>query len=205
MIKLKDILYETAGSMPKNKWIELSGKALDKFRDEISDLINIAYKDIGGHANYRSAADITDKDMQVWHAVDLDDDPSPDAVNVYKKKKHGMKSTGLGHDGSPKAKSSVLKNKIQKLKKNGWFVEVSGKMYDILNSRGVPIITNRKAVETILKGKKIQWHGDGWYTRNIGGGSHKKIMMGVPKGIGKMGSSAEGVLSGLRKIYNAIF
>ena len=45
-IKLKDILLEASGEMPKGKWIQLTGKALHKFRDEISDLINIAYKDI---------------------------------------------------------------------------------------------------------------------------------------------------------------
>ena len=205
MIKLKDILLEAAGAMPKNKWITLSGKALDKFKDEISDLINIAYKDIGGHANFKSSKDITNNDMQVWHAVDLDDDPGPDAVNIYKKKKFGHKSVGMGHDGSPAAKSSVIKNKVSLLKKSGWFVEVNEKLYNIFKSRGINAITSEKAVRRVLKGKDIKWLGDGWYIRSIGGDSHKKIMMGVPKGIKGMGSGDEGTLTKMISIYNALF
>ena len=188
--------------MPKNKWITLSGKALDKFKDEISDLINIAYKDIGGHANFKSSKDVNNKDMQVWHAVDLDDDPGPDAVNIYKKKKHGHKSVGMGHDGSGAAKSSVIKNKVAHLKKSGWFVEVNAKLYNIFKSRGIEAVTSEKAVRYILQGKDIKWIGDGWYTRNIGGDNHKKIMMGVPKGIKGMKSGDEGVISGLISLWN---
>ena len=39
----------------------------------------------------------------------------------------------------------------------------------------------RKKWNKILKGKDIEWHGDGWYTRKIGGKAHKKIMLGRPK------------------------
>ena len=213
MIKLKDILNEDRGAMPKGKWITLSGKALDKFKDELADLINIAYKDIGGHANFKSSADITTKDMQMWHAIDLDDDPQPDALNVYKKKSAGMKSVALGHDGSKKAKHSVLNNKISKFKSKGWFGEVSGKMYDILKSRGVKIIQDPNVVRAVLSPKKIKWIGDGWYERTIGGSTHKKVMVGFPKAkmsksskVKKaMDSSEEGVDGGLIKIYNKIF
>ena len=173
-------LKEASGQMPKGKWIRLSGKALDKFRDELIDLITIAYKPIGGHANYKSAGDIQGSG-HLWHAVDLDDDPSPDAVNIYKYKPTGTKSVGLGHDGSGKAKSSVIKNKVGNLKKQPFYAEVSGKMYKILKAKGVPIIDDEQTVRDVLKGKDIKWHGNGWYTRSIGGSSHKKIMMGFPK------------------------
>ncbi len=185
MIKLKDILTERdkpqGPAMPKNRWMQLSGSELDKYKKDILKLIKTAYKPIGGHANYKTVADISLDGLQVWHAVDLDNDPEPDAVNIYKKKKHGMKSTGLGHDGSKPAKSSVIKNKIQQLKKSGWFVEVSGRMYDILSSSGVNIVDDEATVQKVLKGKNVTWHGDGWYSRKIGGVMHKKIMMGNPK------------------------
>ena len=154
MIKLKDLIPEEAGAMPKGKWIQLSGKALDKFKEELIDLIRIAYKPIGGHSNYKQAADIV-SGTEIFHAVDLDDDPQPDALNIYKKKPAGMKSVGLGHDGSKKAKSSVIKNKVGKLKSRGWFAEVSGKMYDIMKAKGVKTITDYDMVRQALKGKKI--------------------------------------------------
>ena len=211
MIKLKDLIPEEAGAMPKGKWIQLSGKALDKFKEELIDLIRIAYKPIGGHSNYKQAADIV-SGTEVFHAVDLDDDPQPDALNIYKKKPAGMKSVGMGHDGSKKAKSSVIKNKVGKLKSKGWFAEVSGKMYDIMKAKGVKTITDYDMVRQALKGKKITPLKDGWYTRDIGGSTHKKIMIGFPKvkGSKKMGSTDElgtlvKVADKLYSIYKAIF
>jgi len=212
MIKLKDLIPEAAGKMPKGKWIQLSGKALDKFKEELIDLINIAYKPIGGHSNFKKAADIV-SGTEIFHAVDLDDDPQPDALNIYKKKSAGMKSVGLGHDGSKPAKSSVINNKVKKLKSRGWYAEVSGKMYDIMAGKGVKVITDYDIVKAILKGKQITPLKDGWYKRDIGGTTMKKIMIGFPRvktpkksrRYGAMGSSDENLIGGLIKLWNKIF
>ena len=91
------------------------------------------------------------------------------------------------------------------MKKAGWFVEVNEKLYNIFKSRGISAITSEKAVRRVLKGKDIKWLGDGWYMRSINGDNHKKIMMGVPKGIKGMGSGDEGTLDKMIGIYNALF
>ena len=63
MIKLKDILTERdtplGPKIPKNKWMQLSSSELEKYKEDILKLIKTAYKPIGGHANYKTVADIT--------------------------------------------------------------------------------------------------------------------------------------------------
>jgi hypothetical protein len=99
MIKLKNIL-EGSGEIKKGGWIQLSGKALDKFKDEISDLISIASK------NSKSISP-TDTDGYKYMAVNLDKDPGPDAVRIYKEKDSGKVIIGVGHDGSNPAKEQL--------------------------------------------------------------------------------------------------
>jgi hypothetical protein len=58
---------------------------------------------------------------------------------------------------------------------------VSGKIQDIFLSKGVPPVNDEAIVRKVLKGKDIEWHGDGTYTRNIGGELHKKMLIGKPR------------------------
>lgn len=102
MIKLKDILIEDRGRIPKNQWTILSGKALDKFKEQLLDLMTIANKNTN-----ISPADIKDKDGQEWQALDIDNDPQPDAVRVYKHDGSGEVVIGIGHDGSSAAKQQL--------------------------------------------------------------------------------------------------
>lgn len=176
-IKLKPLLELT----PKNKWVTVKGKELVQYKQDIFDLIQNAYKNIGGHAKFKSSGDISNKDTQFFHAIDLDDKPDPEAVRVMKKKPAGNKLVATGHDGSNDSKRAAVKYTGQLLKKRGYYIEVSGKMYEILKSLGTHEITDKKTVEDVLYNEKINWLGDGWYERNIGGKVYKKIMMGYPK------------------------
>lgn len=165
--------------LPKDQWKKASGKLLEKYKQEILNLIKTAYSEIGGHPNYTSTSDTSTSDAQVWELIDLDDEPGPDAVGVAKQ--HGKKLVGIGHDGTKPAKSAAVKHEVSLLKKSGYYIEVSGRMYDILKSSGIKVVDDEETVRSILKGKNIKWQGDGWYTRDIGGDSHTKIMMGKPK------------------------
>ena len=102
-------------------------------------------------------------------------------MRVIKKKPTGNKFVAMGHDGSSAAKRSVIKYTVQQLKKRGNYAEVSGRIYDILKSTGTHIIADENTVKKVLVGKKINWLGDGWYEREIGGEKKKKIMVGYPK------------------------
>lgn len=182
MLELAGLITERDNpDLPYGKWQKVTGSKLEKYRADILQMIKSAYEKIGGHPNYQSVNDISTSDAQAWEIIDVDDDPEPDAIVVGKKKPHGMKLVGLGHDGGSPAKKAALSNQTSKLKKKGYYVEVSGKIYDIFKSAGIKIITDEKLVRDILKGKDIKWHGDGTYDRKIGGTVHTKIMMGYPK------------------------
>jgi len=176
-------VYEDANPhIGQGKWKELSGPVLKTYQSQILDLIKTAYNKIGGHANFRSAADINTSDAKMWVGIDFDDDPDIDAVSVDKKTKFGAKSVGMGHDGTSPVKRKVISKKILDLKTMGHYVEVSGALFPILKKAGVPIINDEDTVRSVLRDKGvITWNGDGTYSRKIGGKQFTKTMMGKPK------------------------
>jgi len=178
IMKLNKILENI--NLPKDKWIGLSNKEVIQLKNDIYDLVSNAYKPIGGHPNLKSPSDVVGKLGDLFTAIDLDSDPNIDAVAVGKKKPAGTKYVALGHDGSKKAKSAAVGHNVSNLKKQGFYIEVSGKMFDILKAKGVPIVDDEEVVRKVLKGKKIDWNGDGTYSRLIGGKLHTKILMGKP-------------------------
>ena len=178
MIKLTKILE--AITLKKNKWQPIPSSELKQFQKDIFDLIMTAYKPIGGHGGFKNPSDVNPEKM--FKVIDLDNDPEPDAVVVTKKRAGGSKHVGIGHDGSKPAKSGVINRQVADLKKSGHYVEVSGKMLDILKAKGVAIVDDEETVRKVLKGKDITWNGDGSYSRKIPGlGVKTKVMMGKPK------------------------
>ena len=168
--------------IPKNKWTPLSKQDTEEHKDEIFDLIQTAYSYLGGHSNYKSSDDVTGTEGEnEYEVIDLDSDDEIDAVNVSKPKdSSGVKFVATGHDGSSEAKRAVISHKIDRLTKPGFYVEVSGKIKDILVNAGVPIVTDEETIRKVLKGKEITMNDDGTYQRKIGGTEHTKTLMGKP-------------------------
>ena len=177
MIKLLEILKKP---LPKKKWVKVTGAELDAYKEEILKLIQNAYAPIGGHPNYNHASDISSKDAQAFELIDIDSDPDPDAVSVTKKKSEGTKFVGTGHDGTKDAKRSVIKHKVNLLKKKGYFIEVSGRMMEIMIGSGVAPVKDLETVKAVLKGKDIKWLEGVKYQRKIGGKVYTKMMFGNP-------------------------
>ena len=165
----------------KNSWEYLTDGEKSKFSDEIFDLINKAYEPIGGNPNYKSPSDVdgSQKDAN-YLVIDFDDDPEFDVVIVDKSKLSGKKAAALGHDGSPAARSMAVNFTALMLKNKGHYIEVSGKLKDIMVAKGVPIVTDEETIKTALKGKNIEMNDDGTYQRYLGGEKHTKTMMGNP-------------------------
>ena len=179
MIKLIDLLNEI--DIPKNKWITIPSSELDTYDDEIFKLISTAYAPIGGHPNYKSASNVVGSESDAeYEAIDLDDDPEIDAISVTKNKAAGKKFVATGHDNTKASRSKVVNHKAEKLKSSGYFIEVSGKLVDILVAKGVEPIDNEELVRKVLKGKDIEWLGNGQYKRKIGGKLFTKSLMGKP-------------------------
>jgi len=179
MIKLVDLLNEI--DILKNKWVTIPASELKDYSEEIFKLIDNAYAPIGGHPNYKSANDVSGSESDAeYEVIDLDDDPEIDAVSAAKPKPAGKKFVATGHDGSSAAKSNVVNHKASQLKAGGYFVEVSGKIKDIFKAKGVEPINDEELVRKVLKGKEIEWLGNGEYKREIGGKVFTKSLMGKP-------------------------
>lgn len=159
--------------------------------NEFFDLIKTAYAELGGHVKVQSPADVfSDPDWNFWEGIDIHGTNDFDLIMFGQKTKYGIKFSGVGHDGTSDAKRTYIAERGKDLHKLGYFVEVSGKIADILiTSYKVPIVDDPKEVEKVL-GKPVEWlgkstdpkmPGDGWYARVLGGGKHEKIMLGKPK------------------------
>jgi hypothetical protein len=180
MIKLTDIVNEL--NINKNNWKQLSKSETDSEKDQILALIQNAYKEIGGHPNFKSPTDVTSGEGgDSYQVIDLDDDNDIDAVTVTKERPAGHKLVAMGQDGTMSAKKSAIDRQVANLKTPGWYIEVSGKIKDILLAKGVKPVEDEATVRKALDGKEIKWNGDGTYDRKIGGEVHTKLMLGRPK------------------------
>jgi len=171
-------LYE---DLPKGKWIDLDDVDQGEYAENIFDLIKTAYASIGGHSNYQSPTDVIGSEGDAdYEVINLDDDPDIEAVSVSKKKPAGDKFVATGHDDSKVAKSVVVNHKADKLKKSGHYVEVSGRIKDIMLGKGVPMVTDEDTIKKALKGKEIEMNDDGSYQRKIAGKMYTKVLLGKP-------------------------
>jgi hypothetical protein len=166
---------------PKDKWVDLPSDQKSEYAEDIFDLINTAYSPIGGNLNYKSAADVLGAEIDAdYEVINIDDDPDPEALIAYKDKEAGKKLTAMGHDGSKEAKSLSLNRLADMLKKPGYYLEVSGKLQDILLAKGAPVVKDQELVQKVLKGKKLEFNDDGTYQRYIGGEKYTKTLLGKP-------------------------
>ena len=169
------------GAIKKNSWTKLSDKGKRKHADEIFDLIDSSYRDIGGNPNYRKPSDVyLSEGAAIYRVNDLDDDPDIDVVSVSKSTPYGNKSVASGQDGSKEAKRALLNYKSRSLKRVPNYGEVSGKLMEILIAKGVPVVRDPRVIRRVLKGKTIRMHRDGSYSREIGGKMYRKVMVGKP-------------------------
>ena len=183
---------------PKGEWIDvpledIKQGAIERggevnIADELHDLIDTAYKNIGGHLKLQSVEEMP-ADYTDWLAVDLDDDPEPDATRFSK----GPKMSGSGHDGTRAAIDAYLAKTAELLKEEGFYGEMSKAIAHIMiKYHNVPFVPAQEDVEKVL-GKPVEWLGphpegkypgyDGWYIRDIAGSRQMKIMVGNPIGI----------------------
>lgn len=173
----------------RGKPIKFNPRKHPEIAPEIFDLIQTAYSEIGGFLKIKSPSDIlNNSDWTYWEGIDIHNDPDFDIVVFGKKTQYGLKFAGVGHDGSYEAKRSYLQSNSDLLKKPGFYIEVSGKLADVLIGKyNVPVVDDQDQVEKVL-GKSVEWQGEklgspvtGWYIRDIAGHPHSKILVGRPK------------------------
>ena len=186
---------------PKDQWVDIPTSDIKASRDpinvdlsdELYDLIDIAYKPIGGNFDFKNSGDLPG-DHDDWTAIDIDADTAPDALRVSKTKPAGAKMTVAGHDGSRAGKDAYIDRTAELLLQPGHYAEMSKVIAHImLTDYGIPYIDDpEKAQQVLGNDRPIKWLGahpegkfpgiDGWYTRDIGPKKDiLKIMLGNPK------------------------
>jgi hypothetical protein len=191
----------------KNKWTEIQipkdPELKDKYEHEFFNLIDSAYKAIGGYAKIKGPDDVfADTTWDVWKGIDIDEDPKFDIIVWGETTPYGIKSCGVGHDGQEASRKGYLQVKADEFKDKGknYYGEVSDKLAAILiNKFGVPVIEDEEKVREVVGKEKVMefagqhpdvksgkatekdYPGKGWYKRKIGGHEHWKTLVGNPK------------------------
>ena len=166
----------------KGEWEEVSGDDIKNNKDvqqDVFDIIKAAYGPIGGHPDFPTV-DKVPADNNKADVIDTDEPDDVDAAILSKSTQYGTKITTFASDGGTEAKRAAISKVIDLLNTQGNYVEASGKLMDILIAKGAPTVDDEDTIRTLLKGKEIMWHGDGVYTRTIGGTPHTKKMLGKP-------------------------
>lgn len=173
----------------RNKTIKFDAKKYPELAGEFFDLISTAYAEIGGHAKIKSPDDVfSDPDWNYWEGIDIHGDNNFDIIMFGQKTNYGIKYSGVGHDGSSPAKRAYISARGKELQKLGYYIEVSGKIAEILLEKyDAPVVTDINVIEKVL-GKKVDFigtlegmPGNGWYSRMLGGHNHNKILLGRPR------------------------
>jgi len=187
--------------IPKGQWADLDPADIKASQsplnvdlsDQLYDLIQIAYEPIGGNYDYKNSGELPG-DEDRWMAIDIDDDPEPDAMRAGKTKDAGVKMSIAGHDGTKAAKDAYIDKTADLLFRQGYYAEMSKKIAHIMiKYYDVPAVEDPEKVQSVLGNPKpIKWIGahpegkypnvNGWYTRDIAGNKDVlKIMLGNPK------------------------
>ena len=184
-MKLKQLLKEITFhdiAKKKNKWLKLLDTGNRKaIADNLWVLIDTAYAPLGGNISIKTPNDVFNSKYTYWEAVDDDGDPDADAV-IFGQKRNGFKIGGIGHDGKSKSKSDLIKKLINQLNINGYWVEASLTLGNVLYSKGATYVKDQNVVEKVFN-QKVEWLNDkGKYKREVSKGKfNEETIFGKPK------------------------
>lgn len=155
-----------------------------KYRDEIFDILQKAYShpSIGGYGKLTSGS------QEEATAIKSDIESSLikasirngkiTAVALYKKSA-GRKCIASGTDGTKQGLLDFKKNKLEDIKQERAWAEVSGKPEAIMRALGAPVVPSEQAA--YLLDKEVTIIDKERYSRKIGGKEADKVIIGFPK------------------------
>lgn len=148
----------------------------EKYVDVVWDMMQQAYKPIGGFKSATSKDDLI-QDTNLWKLVKRGDKIVSAAIY---KDKNGRKSIAIATDGTLQGKSDLVKMKSDDIRLHRSWCESSGKAESFLKRLGAKPVSNKFAAK--LTGKEILGYDvDGiHYTRLIQGEPHVKGIYGFP-------------------------
>jgi len=160
--------FMTEASLKPNVWKDFNLASLSK---EDMDTIWTMYSDTYAKAGLDFSANDAGELQTKYKAVyleDVDSDSIADAFIIFKPTPFGNKISLLGTNDKKEAKKSMLTQLFKLLKTQGWFIEASMKMEDILSAKSdIPAITNEKTIQAMVGAKGIEIVKDGYYKRKL--------------------------------------
>ena len=176
MIKLKDILEKyDLNDHPKKKWLIQDLASIDpKIMEYLFKQYKAVYSAEGMDLSAFSASELQ-AGYELVMLIDVDKDPMPDAFIFTRKKRVKLLAT----DGQSASKSAVVKKVVNMVKSEGYSLEASKKMDDIMKGKGAPAIIDKEKIEKMVGKKFIAHKQDGYYERKLKkGGNVIKRMYG---------------------------
>ena len=176
MIKLKDILDKyDLNDHPKKKWLIQDLASIDpKIMEYLFKQYKAVYSAEGMQLSAFSASELQ-AGYEIVMLIDVDKDPMPDAFIFTRKSRVKLLAT----DGESASKSEVVRKVVNMVKSEGYSLEASKKMDDIMKGKGAPAILDKKKIEKMVGKKFIKHLEDGYYERKLKkGGTVVKRMYG---------------------------
>jgi hypothetical protein len=169
--------------LPGNTWKDFD---LRKLSAEDLQIIWDMYTNSYAKQGLDFSADDYKELQQKYKAVylqDVDSDSIADAFIVYKETPYGNRISLLGTNNKPEAKSNVVKQLIRLVNTNGWILEASKKIEEIMQRSNAPVITDRNVIQAIAGDKEVKFLEDGYYERKLSKSSTRiiKRLYGKPK------------------------
>ena len=148
---------------PKKEWIKQPLSTIDEeIMDHIFDQYQTVYTAEGLDLSAYSAKELQSS-YEVVMLIDIDKDPMPDAFIFVRGTRMKLAAT----DGENLSKSLLVKKMVNMVKSEGYSLEASKKIEDIMKARGAPPITDKAQIEKMVGPKFIRHLSDGYYERNL--------------------------------------
>jgi hypothetical protein len=178
MIKLADILREDydLDNHPKKEWIKQDLTTIDpSIMEELFRMYKTVYAAEGLGLSAFSASELQSS-YEIVMLIDVDEDPMPDAFILLRTGRIKLLAT----DGGREAKKAVVQKVVDMVKSEGYTLEASKKMNDIMIAKGAPVIMDQPRLEKMVGPKFIKHLEDGYYERDLKkGGTVVKRMYGI--------------------------
>lgn len=154
--------------LPINAWknFNLSGLSNEDI-DIIWNMYSLTYKKAGMDFSANDAKELQTKYKAVY-LEDVDGDSIADAFIIFKPTQFGNKIALLGTNDKSSAKKELIAQLFKLLKTQGWFIEASLKIEDILSANtSIPVVTDETIIQSLVGHKGLEMMEDGYYKRKL--------------------------------------
>jgi len=186
--------FMTEASLKPNVWKDFNLAALTpEDMDTVWNMYSDTYSKAGLDFSANNAGELQSKYKAVY-LEDVDGDSIADAFIIYKPTQFGNKIALLGTNDKREAKKEMLTQLFKLLKTQGWFIEASMKMEEILAAKSdIPVVTDEKVIQGLVGDKGLEMMEDGYYKRKLS--KVNKIIVKRLYGKPKTSSLKEGAMS----------